>query len=295
MKQLDIKPQAYVKKLVCDRCAREADHEDFEFFEFLSFANKGGYGSVFGDGNEIEIDLCQHCIKEILGPWLRNRPEGWQQAALDQFKSKSLRLEKKLAAGARQTSGIQMGDALAKIGRTLRLNDAEQHPTVPAGFEQPVTAERLRHVHETEDYNKWFRAQVAEAIKEADAPDAQWVSDADAKKSWETKRAGLLKRAGGDMTLVWGQRAIKDRDIQIDYIAAQSKSNPMEAVLQSARIAEQIELLQQNPQMGRPGRKQGTYELDINCTLLTVVYRIKGKRIELLRVLHGGQEGVLGK
>ena len=47
MKQLDVKPQAYVKRLVCDRCAREAEHEDFEFFEFLSFANKGGYGSVF--------------------------------------------------------------------------------------------------------------------------------------------------------------------------------------------------------------------------------------------------------
>ena len=86
MKQLDVKPQAYVKRLVCDRCAREADHEDFEFFEFLSFANKGGYGSVFGDGNEIEIDLCQHCMKEILSSWIRSRPDDWKQAALDRFK-----------------------------------------------------------------------------------------------------------------------------------------------------------------------------------------------------------------
>lgn len=86
MKQLDVKPQAYVKRLVCDRCGREAEHEDLEFAEFLSFASKGGYGSVFGDGNEIEIDLCQHCMKEILGRWIRSRPDGSQQAALDRFK-----------------------------------------------------------------------------------------------------------------------------------------------------------------------------------------------------------------
>lgn len=74
MKQLDVKPQAYVKRLVCDRCAREAEHDDLEFAEFLSFACKGGYHSVFGDGNEIEIDLCQHCVKEVLGPWIWIRP-----------------------------------------------------------------------------------------------------------------------------------------------------------------------------------------------------------------------------
>ena len=39
--------------------------------------------------------------------------------------------------------------------------------------------------------------QVAAAIKEADAPAALWVSDADAKKSWGKNRAELLKRAEG--------------------------------------------------------------------------------------------------
>ena len=87
--------------------------------------------------------------------------------------------------------------------------------------------------------------------------------------------------------LVWLQRAIQDRDAQLDYIA---QDNPTAAVSQGDRIAEQIEILQQHPQMGRPGRKQGTRELVISRTPFIVVYRIKAKRIELLRVLHGAQQ-----
>ena len=89
------------------------------------------------------------------------------------------------------------------------------------------------------------------------------------------------------MILVWLQRAIQDRDAQLDYIA---QDNPMAAVSQGDRIAEQIEILQQHPQIGRPGRKQGTRELVISRTPFIVVYRVKEKRIELLRVLHGAQQ-----
>ena len=87
--------------------------------------------------------------------------------------------------------------------------------------------------------------------------------------------------------LVWLQRAINDRDAQLDYIA---QDNPMAAVSQGDRIAEQVEILKQHPQMGRPGRKQGTRELVISRTPFIVVYRIKAMRIELLRVLHGAQQ-----
>jgi toxin ParE1/3/4 len=64
----------------------------------------------------------------------------------------------------------------------------------------------------------------------------------------------------------------------------------MKAITQGDRIAEQIDILQQHPQIGRPGRKQGTRELVISRTPFIVVYRIKAKRIELLRVLHGSQQ-----
>jgi len=87
--------------------------------------------------------------------------------------------------------------------------------------------------------------------------------------------------------LVWLKRAIQDRDAQIDYIA---EDNPLAAVSQGDRIDEQVDVLLEQPQMGRPGRKQGTRELVISHTPFVVVYRIKGQRIELLRLLHGAQK-----
>jgi hypothetical protein len=43
----------------------------------------GGYSSIFGDGNSVSIDLCQGCLKQNLGPWLRVDSEP-QQALDDQ-------------------------------------------------------------------------------------------------------------------------------------------------------------------------------------------------------------------
>jgi toxin ParE1/3/4 len=86
--------------------------------------------------------------------------------------------------------------------------------------------------------------------------------------------------------LVWLKRAINDRDAQLDYIA---QDNLLAAVSQGDRIDAQVDILSQHPQMGRPGRKPGTRELVISHTPFIVVYRIKGRRIELLRLLHGAQ------
>lgn len=77
------------------------------------------------------------------------------------------------------------------------LLDATNHsPGEPlAGKSRADASARLRQAHEAAGHNKWFREQVAVAIQEADAPDAQWVSAADAKSSWKKKRAELVKRA----------------------------------------------------------------------------------------------------
>jgi len=32
----------------------------------LHVQETGGYGSVFGDGKEINVDICQHCMNKIL-------------------------------------------------------------------------------------------------------------------------------------------------------------------------------------------------------------------------------------
>lgn len=89
------------------------------------------------------------------------------------------------------------------------------------------------------------------------------------------------------LALVWLRRASADRDAQLDYIG---QRNPSAAIKQGDSIELQVEALTRNPEMGRPGRKQGTRELVISGTRFIVVYRVRGGRIELLRLLHSSQQ-----
>lgn len=68
--------EVVVERLLCtcDRCGKdlhknEDDVMDWQERFVVSF--RGGYGSVFGDGNYVEGDFCQECIAEVLGKWLR--------------------------------------------------------------------------------------------------------------------------------------------------------------------------------------------------------------------------------
>lgn len=80
----DVRPASFVKQIRCDRCDRLAEMGDseLEFQEFVSIDRKAGYASIFGDGNHVQVDVCQHCLKDTLGPWLR----------IDDPSAKSLRL-----------------------------------------------------------------------------------------------------------------------------------------------------------------------------------------------------------
>jgi hypothetical protein len=57
--------------LTCDRCGKR--HDDvLERQEFLRWKDTGGYGNMaFGDMCKLELDLCQHCVKDTLGQWVR--------------------------------------------------------------------------------------------------------------------------------------------------------------------------------------------------------------------------------
>ena len=52
----------------CDVCHKGFDPEVdiFETQEFLCIDFRGGYGSVFGDENKVQCDICQHCLKELI-------------------------------------------------------------------------------------------------------------------------------------------------------------------------------------------------------------------------------------
>lgn len=88
------------------------------------------------------------------------------------------------------------------------------------------------------------------------------------------------------MHLEWSQFAYADREAIFDYIEADS---PQAAIAVDDRIRQQIEELIKFPKIGRPGRIDGTRELIIQRTPYIAVYRIAGKTIRILRLLHGAQ------
>ena len=52
----------------CDVCKRNIPLDDImEIQEMVHIEFIGGYGSVFGDGDQVTLDMCQHCFKEKLG------------------------------------------------------------------------------------------------------------------------------------------------------------------------------------------------------------------------------------
>lgn len=88
------------------------------------------------------------------------------------------------------------------------------------------------------------------------------------------------------MHLEWSQFAYADREAIFDYIEADS---PQAAIAVDDRIRQQIEELIKFPEIGRPGRIDRTRELIIQRTPYIAVYRIAGKTIRILRLLHGAQ------
>lgn len=60
----------------CDVCKKMFDQDDvLDLQEMTHIRFRGGYGSIFGDGDMLECDICQHCLKERLGDALRIIPE----------------------------------------------------------------------------------------------------------------------------------------------------------------------------------------------------------------------------
>lgn len=88
------------------------------------------------------------------------------------------------------------------------------------------------------------------------------------------------------MTIRWLRMATRERFQQLDYVAEDS---PAAASRLDEEIESQTEMLAEYPLMGRSGRVKGTREMVIVRTPFIVVYRVKGNRVEILRLLHGAQ------
>lgn len=91
------------------------------------------------------------------------------------------------------------------------------------------------------------------------------------------------------MRIEWLPRARAARTEAIEYIA---RDNPRAALGQLDEIEKQTDMLIEQPEMGRPGRIEGTRELVVGRTPFIVIYRIRprARRIEILHFVHGAQQ-----
>lgn len=85
------------------------------------------------------------------------------------------------------------------------------------------------------------------------------------------------------MIIKWLDDAIYDLQALRQYIA---QDKPSAANRVAKRILSTVNLLPEQPGMGRPGRIPGTRELVVSSAPYIIPYRVKNNSIEILRVLH---------
>jgi toxin ParE1/3/4 len=83
--------------------------------------------------------------------------------------------------------------------------------------------------------------------------------------------------------LRWTDGAVEDLRSAYECLKAE---NPQAAIDTADRIVSVVERLEQFPQMGRPGRVEGTRELVVTGTPFIVAYRLKRDSVQVLAVLH---------
>lgn len=134
----------------------------------------------------------------IRGAAIIGQPGGWSVMLKLGMQEKPL--------GAQRTDKPRLWRSLDRCVEYLKkelhiarfeLLDATNYSDVAivGGKSRADASARLRNAHEAAAHDKWFREQVEQAIAEADAPNAEWVSNEDANASWAKKRAKLVKRA----------------------------------------------------------------------------------------------------
>jgi len=88
------------------------------------------------------------------------------------------------------------------------------------------------------------------------------------------------------MKLVWSPRALAQVENAVSYIA---QDDPDAAWRVYERVSQRAEQLLSLPELGSPGRVQGTRELVITDTPYVVVYRVKGDELQIAAVWHSAQ------
>jgi toxin ParE1/3/4 len=88
------------------------------------------------------------------------------------------------------------------------------------------------------------------------------------------------------MEVIWFKSAIQDLILAKEYIA---KDDTNAAISTVQRIRDKVNLLSDQPSIGRLARIPNTRELVIDKTPYILPYRVRDNKIEILRVLHSSR------
>ena len=89
------------------------------------------------------------------------------------------------------------------------------------------------------------------------------------------------------MRIEWLDEALVDLDEAVVYL---DERNPEAARQLAKNIHLAVRQLLNNPEIGRPGRVPGTRELVVGHSRYIVPYRVDGRAIHILAVLHDARE-----
>ncbi|OAV49202.1 hypothetical protein A6U98_13215 [Rhizobium sp. WYCCWR10014] len=112
------------------------------------------------------------------------------------------KVERPLAAQrSRQVRVFKRMDALVSYLTNVGISrfDVDAAGYAPETALRPDRDAALRLTHEAAEYDKWFREQVEEAIREADDPNTVWVPHEVVEEEMARERSellGLLKNEG---------------------------------------------------------------------------------------------------
>lgn len=126
-----------------------------------------------------------HVIGQV-GGWGVMIRYGMLERPLAATRSKKIRTFKKLET---------LVAYLKEIGISRFDVDATQYdPATVQTYTRPDRAEAMRQAHEAVEHDKWFREQVELGLKEADDPNAIWVSHDVVEADMQKQREALLAR-----------------------------------------------------------------------------------------------------
>jgi len=89
------------------------------------------------------------------------------------------------------------------------------------------------------------------------------------------------------MMIKWLDDAVNDLQALRQHI---TQDNPNAATRIAKRILTAVDLLSEQPNIGRPGRIPNTRELVVAGTPYIIPYRVKRTSIEILRVFHSSMQ-----